>query len=899
MKKHYFLLFLLTCYSAVLLAEPYGLLVNGTTQLEATSLSEKDFQDRDQFLVSCVQLNQGDKIQLYDFANGASWMSDIDPYGEYEKFSGGKSQGYLTCNAAGSYDFYIKLKYEDDLLYIGPGENCTGTGTTPTPTPDPNTTYYITGSAELVGSDKAWSATAIAMTFNEGTKTYTHTFNNLAAGIEYSMKITNGTWDANWGYSAVQNKESGVIGDNDGNVVFELASKGNVVVHFNTASITMTGNFVQKDPVKPKPSTSVPSACPDVMLQGFYWDSNQDKYYGNTRWSTLQAQASEIASYFDLIWLPPSSKSTGGVGYLPQQYSNQNSDWGSQEELTKLIKTFHDGGAKVIADMVVNHIASRSSWCDFYVQDFGKYGSFAVDGSYICKDDEMNSDPGAGSCNGKATGAYDDGYNGEANYGAARDLAHNEEHVRKMCRAYAQWMIDVMDYDGFRYDYCKGFHSSHVDDYNANAGAYFSVIEYWDGNADVLWDRIRDAKENTLVFDFGMKYNVLNEGIAQFNYGKCKGPNCLIGRGKGKWAVNFIDNHDTFERGNGSDFGGNSMSSDMKDRLLQANAFILSMPGVPCIFYPHWKTHSSALKAMILARKAVGVHSESSVSDEAAGDGSGYRAYVTGTNGTLILELGSWVSDSQWGYTNMIKGPGYAMWVKPNKAVAPELTITPNSTTYRKPSMTITMSAVGGIEGAPKIYYTLDGTDPRNSSTRKTYSSAITITGTKTLKAYAESGNGKSDVQTRVYTYIPPQEDPITISFQKPANWSKAYLYTWTANGEYPTGIWPGQQMTQTNAEGIYYQTLSNTNAREINFIFNNGVGIQSQDLLTYEDVCYGWENNYAVIINCSSTDVENVVINPTPVLDTNQPMYNILGQPVNATYKGIVIQNGYKYLLF
>jgi hypothetical protein len=207
--------------------------------------------------------------------------------------------------------------------------------------------------------------------------------------------------------------------------------------------------------------------------------------------------------------------------------------------------------------------------------------------------------------------------------------------------------------------------------------------------------------------------------------------------------------------------------------------------------------------------------------------------------------------------------------------------------------MTITMSAVGGIEGAPKIYYTLDGTDPRNSSTRKTYSSAITITGTKTLKAYAESGNGKSDVQTRVYTYIPPQEDPITISFQKPANWSKAYLYTWTANGEYPTGIWPGQQMTQTNAEGIYYQTLSNTNAREINFIFNNGAGIQSQNLLTYEDVCYGWENNYAVIINCNSTDVENVVINPTPVLDTNQPMYNILGQPVNATYKGIVIQNG------
>ena len=31
---------------------------------------------------------------------------------------------------------------------------------------------------------------------------------------------------------------------------------------------------------------------------------------------------------------------------------------------------------------------------------------------------------------------------------------------------------------------------------------------------------------------------------------------------------------------------------------------------------------------------------------------------------------------------------------------------------------------------------------------------------------------------------------------------------------------------------------------------------------------------------------------------DPQQPMYNILGVPVDASYKGIVIQNGQKYLL-
>ena len=119
MKKIYFILAVLCC-SLYSLAAPYGLLINGTTKIEASSLAEKDFQDREQFLVSCVTLNQGDKVQLYDFGSGASWMCTIDPYGEYQKFTGGKTQGYLTCNTAGSYDFYIKLKYEDDMLYIGP-----------------------------------------------------------------------------------------------------------------------------------------------------------------------------------------------------------------------------------------------------------------------------------------------------------------------------------------------------------------------------------------------------------------------------------------------------------------------------------------------------------------------------------------------------------------------------------------------------------------------------------------------------------------------------------------------------------------------------------------------------------------------------------------------------------
>ena len=31
--------------------------------------------------------------------------------------------------------------------------------------------------------------------------------------------------------------------------------------------------------------------------------------------------------------------------------------------------------------------------------------------------------------------------------------------------------------------------------------------------------------------------------------------------------------------------------------------------------------------------------------------------------------------------------------------------------------------------------------------------------------------------------------------------------------------------------------------------------------------------------------------------IDWNEPAYNILGQPVGAQYKGIIIQNGRKYM--
>lgn len=105
---------------------PYGLQINGTQVKDAPKFGDPDAQGRAQYKASCVELKAGDVIKLINQSCDATWMVDLDPYGDYANFSGGKSDGQLTCNVAGSYDFYIKLKDGDDLVYVELGKDCSG-----------------------------------------------------------------------------------------------------------------------------------------------------------------------------------------------------------------------------------------------------------------------------------------------------------------------------------------------------------------------------------------------------------------------------------------------------------------------------------------------------------------------------------------------------------------------------------------------------------------------------------------------------------------------------------------------------------------------------------------------------------------------------------------------------
>lgn len=386
-----------------------------------------------------------------------------------------------------------------------------------------------------------------------------------------------------------------------------------------------------------------PSQCSDVMLQAFYWDAQSE-----CNWNSLNNQSTEIAANFDLVWLAPSAKSSG-VGYHPEQLSNQNSNWGSSSELKTLISSLHNKSRKVIADIIINHRGNSSNWTDFYGDNFGSYGSFQFGAGNICCDDECLS-------NGyTAYGAKDAGYetncNASGGYCAARDLDHSNTYVQNATKAYLKWMKNEMGYDGWRYDLVKGYLGCYTKMYNEAGAGYMSVGEYWDGDYNKVVNWINATDKTSTAFDFPGKYSAFNNGLAANNFSSMVsgGAPCgLAGSAYKRYAVTFVDNHDTYR--DGSKYTGD---------IPQANAFILSAPGIPCVFWPHWTAYKAAIKSMIKFRKACGIHSESA-STAVAGSGY-YQCTTIGTKSTLICRIGKLSTPT--GYKIACSGTNWAFYV--------------------------------------------------------------------------------------------------------------------------------------------------------------------------------------------------------------------------------------------
>ena len=389
-----------------------------------------------------------------------------------------------------------------------------------------------------------------------------------------------------------------------------------------------------------------PANYEGVMLQGFYWDS-----YSETSWANLTAQADELSKYFKLIWVPNSAKAEGSpsMGYHPiYWFTNHNSSFGTEAQLRNMISTFKAKGTGFIADVVINHRSGVSNWTNFPTETWnGKTYSIGLDG--ICRDDEVRNQSGQGT----PTGNYDTG----EGWDGSRDLDHTNANVQANIKDYIKCLLTDFGYSGVRYDFVKGYGSQYTKMYNQANNVQFSVGEYWDGSYDAVKAWIDGTGKESAAFDFPFKYQLNKAFNGGSNYGelvwKAYGttdqPAGMIHADYQQYAVTFIDNHDTYR--DGSKYTGD---------VLVANAFMLSSPGTPCVFYPHYKQYKSQIQAMIAARNGAGVTNTSKVN--VLESGSCYVAEVQGTKGKLWVKLGNSSKTPGSGYTKKASGNGYEIW---------------------------------------------------------------------------------------------------------------------------------------------------------------------------------------------------------------------------------------------
>lgn len=409
-----------------------------------------------------------------------------------------------------------------------------------------------------------------------------------------------------------------------------------------------------------------PANYDGVMLQGFYWDS-----YNDTKWTNLTSQADELSKYFSLIWVPQSGwckSTTDNMGYFPIYWFDQRSAFGSEDDLRTMISTFKKKGTGIIADVVVNHKNGVSKWCDFANEtvkgkNTGKTYSVTWENTgytQICNNDEANTATKS-EAKGKIKGAADTGLGDTG----CRDLDHTNPTTQQNIKTYEDFLLNEMGYTGFRYDFVKGYDPKYIKMYNEASKPKFSVGEYWHGAVttaskkdDHPFGGVKDWVEATgktsAAFDFPMKYlikSAFDDGnwkLLATNYTT----STLVGI-EPQYAVTFIDNHDTGEPHVNPD--------PLRANVEAANAYILALPGTPCIWISHWKPYKYTIKKCILARKIAGVTNTSSII-KSEGQDNGYVLIVKGNNGNVMLLLGS-PTYSTAGYQLACEGENFKYYV--------------------------------------------------------------------------------------------------------------------------------------------------------------------------------------------------------------------------------------------
>ena len=626
----------------------------------------------------------------------------------------------------------------------------------------------------------------------------------------------------------------------------------------------------------------------DIMFQSFGWDEySQSRHtseggfyeYYNSRAGNLKAMG------FDMIWLPPPSASTGGVGYFPTElYNFSQTSWGSEAQLKKMLANMNARGLYPIADVVANHRSGTTGWVDFTNPAWGC--------ETICSNDDAASASYVGC---RPSGAPDTGME----FGGSRDMDHTNLTVQN---GYKEFLTRLkgLGFKGWRWDVAKGFSASYFGNYINDSKPYYSVGEFWDSDVNALKTWINGTYSGGATisgaFDFSLYYTLSGvmvtngKQFASNNYASLNWSGSMAGLagqyGFSEKAVTFVDNHDTFVHD----------SSFLGSDIPKAYAYILTHPGIPCVFAPHYyggtytkdgitrnygAGYATAINKLMAIRKTTGINAYSHITIDKAEAGL-YAAYIkksfTDSEPVVAVKIGpySWTPTLGTGWVLSASGTDYAVWTKTAVNVAPNINITPAVSKYTQgTNLTVTISSTDDSGAAPVVRYTLDGSDPTASS--PIYSSPFVINSNTTVKAVAFDNLGlSSGVVEKAFSFEAPQN--IVVRFKPPTttpNWPlpKIHYWNYSPSNALPAANWgtPINMTADTENVGWFKYTFPNVN--QVSFLFRDGnstgtLGVtQTGDIVNVtQDSWYEWDPTNSLFVKQVSLSTDDLAVNAKKV---------------------------------
>ncbi len=390
----------------------------------------------------------------------------------------------------------------------------------------------------------------------------------------------------------------------------------------------------------------------DVLLQGFHWHSHRGIHErgGRKSWYRVLAEnaAAIQAAGFTWVWFPPSSDSLAPQGYIPRRWYVHNTAYGNEQELRAALRALEP--VKALADVVVNHrVGAHTSGADF------EEPHFPDNRAAITRDDDS----------GVGTGNPDTG----EHYAAGRDLDHTNPGVRATVLDYLR-RLKALGFQGWRYDLVKGFHGKFVAEYNDATGPEFSVGECYDTCRQHVTNWIDATAGKSTAFDFPTRY-LLHAACTGDDYGRLRSvvsgrtaPAGLIGFWSSR-AVTFLDNHDTEYRRDEEHRCQHNDTRHFPGKTVEMGyAYLLTHPGVPCIFWSHYFDWGSPtrhqLDRLIKIRKEHGLHARSTLEIREATRGL-YAAFV---DGRVAMKLGAREWHPGGGWRLAASGERFAVWTR-------------------------------------------------------------------------------------------------------------------------------------------------------------------------------------------------------------------------------------------